>query len=91
MSKKNKKHCTECDCEAEDKYYYTKYRVILQDEDSSAEFTKHNEDDTGNDSTWNEILLVFRNILIAKGYSWNEEKEGLWRELINSGLDGDVY
>lgn len=38
-----------------------------------------------------EILLVFRNLLIAKGYDWDEENKGMWRELINSGLDGEVY
>lgn len=38
-----------------------------------------------NYETWNELLYGVYRCLKGLGYSWDEEKDDMWRDLINSG------
>jgi hypothetical protein len=81
----------DCDCEdCASVSTGTKFYILLQDDDSRVEITKNSRGE-GDDATWQELLLNFRNLLSAKGYCWGEENEDYFRELINGGIDGEIY
>jgi hypothetical protein len=85
-------------CKCKDKVPFDlRYSIEVKDSNDTVSFSAfydgmdQENDCSGNDATWRELLLRFRSILKTKGYDWTDEDEDTWRNLINNGIEGDLY